>query len=122
MPAGETTFNSSWLDVKDSNGDEMKKIQSLWKSNPRACIGPTCFFFKSSAARKEELQSMRQTLYVEQYGFLWYVPARWITLAKVLQRIIQQMPVIVEMWKEFAKLDSKNQPKSAAYRRIASKL
>ena len=25
MPAGKTTFNSSWLDAKDSNGDELKK-------------------------------------------------------------------------------------------------
>ena len=60
--------------------------------------------------------------YVEQYVFLQYVPTRWVTLAKVLQIVIQQMPVIVEMWKEFAKLDSRNQPQSAAYRRIASKL
>ena len=51
-----------------------------------------------------------------------YVPTRWVTLAKVLQRIIQQMPVNVEMWKEFAKLDSKNRPQSEAYRRMASKL
>ena len=79
-------------------------------------------FFKGSAARKEDLQSMQQTLHVEQYVFLWYLTTRWVTLAQVLQRIIQQMSVIVEMWKEFAKLDSKNQPPSAAYRRIASKL
>ena len=25
MPAGKTTLNSSWLDTKDSNGDELKK-------------------------------------------------------------------------------------------------
>ena len=65
---------------------------------------------------------MQQTLHVEQYVFLWYVPTRWVTLAKVLQRIIQQMHVIAEMWKGFAKLDSKDQPQSAAYRKIALKL
>ena len=79
-------------------------------------------FFKSSAARKEDLQSKQQTLHVELHVFLLFVPARWVTLTKVLKRIIQQMPVIVEMWKEFAELDSKNQPQSTAYRRIASKL
>ena len=65
---------------------------------------------------------MQQTLHVEQCVFLWYALTRWVALAKVLQRIIQQIPVIVEMWKEFAKLDLKNQPQSAAYRRNASKL
>ena len=25
MPAGKTNFSSSWLDDKDSNGDELKK-------------------------------------------------------------------------------------------------
>ena len=64
--------------------------------------------FKGSAARKEDVQSMQQTLHVEQYVFLQYVQTRWVTLAKVLQRFIQQMPAMVEVWKEFAKLDSKN--------------
>ena len=97
------------------------RCQGLWKSNPRVCIGPTCLF-KGPAARREDLQSMQQTLQIEEYVFLWYVPTRWVTLAKVLQRIIQQMPVIVEMWKEFAKLDAKNQPHSTTYRTITSKL
>ena len=51
------------------------RCQILRKSNPRACIGSTCLF-KGSAARKEDLQSMQQTLHIEQYVFLWYVPTR----------------------------------------------
>ena len=97
-------------------------MYSPYCANPQELALNLHAFFKGSGARKEDLQSMQQTLHVEQYVFLWYVPTRWVTLAKVLQRIIQQMPVIVEMRKEFAKLDSKNQPQSAAYRRIASKL
>ena len=54
-------------------------------------------FLKGLTAREEDLQSIQQTLHVEQYVFLWYVSTRWVTLAKVLQRIIQQMPVVVEV-------------------------
>ena len=66
-------------------------------------------------------QCSKHSMLNNMYFYVMYQP-RWITLTKVLQRIIQQMPVIVEMWKEFAKLDSKNQPQSAAHRIIVSKL
>jgi hypothetical protein len=76
-------------------------------------------FFKLSAARREDFSSVQLDLELKEEFFVRHVTSRWLTFGRAVKRILSQWPAICQYIAMLQKKDAKQQPVSAAYRRIA---
>ena len=79
-------------------------------------------FFSGSSVRMEDLESLQKELELEEHNFLTYSPTRWLTLSKVLERVVEQFSAVEKTWEDLKKLSTAKQPKSTAFRRIGRQL
>lgn len=79
-------------------------------------------FFKYSAARREDFKFAQLEEDVETHTFLRHVPSRWLTLGVVIDRLIEQWEPLEKYFMDLAKKDASNAPKSAAFKRICTRI
>lgn len=78
-------------------------------------------FFKLSSARREDFSFYQLEEDVENHVFLRHVPTRWLTLADVIARILEQWSPLCSFFLDLAKKEN-TAPKSTAFKRICTKL
>lgn len=68
-----------------------------------------CFFFKISAARREDFQTMSLETDLETDNFIRHSKIRWLSIGKVAQRIVDQWPNILEYFIKFVPAQKEQQ-------------
>ena len=63
------------------------------------------YWFKNSAARREDFRTVQLDLDLDELAFLRHVPSRWLTLLPAVLRIIIQWPVISKYFKDLQTQD-----------------
>ena len=76
------------------------------------------YFFKLSAARREDFLKIQQKLDLDEVVFLRHVESRWLLLLPAAETVKDQFPALLEYFKKLAEADKIKG--NERYRRIMS--
>ena len=95
-----------------------KGIESYEEDIENLCID-LFYFFKLSAARREDFLKIQQKLDLDEVVFLRHVESRWLSLLPAAERVKDQFPAPLEYFKRLPEADRKIRG-NERYRRIMS--
>ena len=93
-----------------------KGLESYGEDIENLCID-LFYFFKLSAARREDFLKIQQKLDLDEVVFLGHVESRWLSLLSAAERVKDQFPALLKYFKKLLKADKKIKG-NERYRRI----
>ena len=100
------------------NNTFRKKLESYGEDIENLCID-LFYFFKLSAARREDFLKIQQKLVLGQVVLLRHVESRWLLLLQAAERVKDQFPALLKYFKKLWEAD-KEIKGIERYRRIMS--